>query len=147
MRDVVADDGSPARRHIEHRPARKLVPYFTVGLALVVGLALHSALQPPAERIRHELGAAASDLQSASVMPSKRLASRLQQDLRGHDVTIDKSDWPNIAVTFHQLDAATCRKAVKEVGRVDGLVVIALDPHLDVRDCGESNNLTWRIMP
>jgi hypothetical protein len=108
---------------------------------------LHAALQSPAEKIRHELKAAASDLQSASAMPSKRLAARLRQDLRGHDVTIDEAAWPNIAVTFHRLDAATCREAVRDVGRLEGLVVIALDPQLDVRDCGESNNLTWRIMP
>lgn len=127
--------------------SRRFWLVLALGLSLAAGLALHGALEPPGQRIRSELEAAAADLQSAPALPSERALQQLRRHFRDHDVTIDTSSWPVVSVTFRRLSAIACRQAAVEARRIDGLVVIALEGCRTTADCREDGDMTWRLMP
>jgi hypothetical protein len=150
LADSHQDALPPKRSPVEgrRRPLlRAFLVFVVLGLACFAGVALRDALQSPVQHIRSELRAASSDLQSSAAVPRERVLAELRRDFSDHDVTINASSWPNVAITFHHLDANTCREASASIDRLEGLVVIALDPRPDASDCRAANDLTWRIMP
>jgi hypothetical protein len=135
----------------ESRP-RPRVPrpfWVLIGIALALGvsLELRAALESPGQTIRGELEAAAVDLQSAPMEHSERALAQLRRNFHERDVTIDATQWPLVSVTLHGVDASTCRDAVDKARRIEGLVVVALERYGAVDECGNTNDMTWRILP
>jgi len=136
-------DGERHRRRLP----QALPSFVLVVLALIASVGLPVAMSSPAQRIGNELRAAASQLQSSVPAPRETTLDEIHRDFRDHDVTVDAADWPNVRVTFHHLDLDTCREASTRFARIEGLVVIMLEPSRDLHGCADSGDLTWRIMP
>jgi len=127
----------------------------TGALALVTAVVFAAAyqLQETAigrgRAIRGELLAAAGELSSQIVAnPTEAVRHAMRRHFREADVEVDIArSWPNVLVTLRGLDRATCETAVRDARRMEGLVVVSLDVYRAPADCGERNEMTWRIMP
>jgi hypothetical protein len=110
---------------------------------------LYRAFEPPGLELRHELQGAANELgRQAILAPIPDLA----QDIRGHfreaNVAVDlRRDWPNVAVSLGDVPRPVCASAVREAGRIDGLVVVSLQHYRSPADCRAANDMTWLLMP
>jgi hypothetical protein len=139
-------------RNGSHAPLRYHLPrsvWILLALlsALAAGLALYNALEPAGRQIKGELEAAASILQAAPPAPNEQMVERLHNAFSHREVSIDTALWPIASVTLYRLDAETCREAVEEARRIDGLVAIALERYRSPDDCQSTNDMTWRLMP
>lgn len=142
---------------VSPRPLRRLLarlPRSLWVLLLVLAswsgeYALYRAVEPPGLALRHELEGAASELEQQVVLaPVPGLGQSIRRHFRESAVTIDlKRDWPNVAVSLGGVSQADCLSALRDVRRIDGPVVIALEGYRTARDCGPENDMTWRLMP
>lgn len=137
------------------RPLRRLPPQFTValwviavvGLALLAGYELAASRQSPAAAIRHDLLQAASDIRLPGPAPREAGRRALLRHFSKQHATLDTRSWPAVAITLQGLDRATCVDATSIAGRIEGLVVVQLEGYASAADCGETNTMSWRIMP
>lgn len=118
-----------------------------LGIALVLGGTLGTALLTPGRVIRGELKSAASDLRSSYAGPDAAELRRLRRDFPNHAATIDATAWPQVAVTLHGLTRDACRDAARDARRIEGLVVIELERYRSADECRAANDMTWRFMP
>jgi hypothetical protein len=131
------------------RPLRTL----TIALALLLTVALawvvRAALLSPGEVIRGELEAAAAEVHATLTLagPSETVLRRLGRYFPHRTVTVEARSRSLVVVTLHRLDAGTCRETMNVARRMEGLVVVELENFRAASECGESNDMTWRIMP
>jgi hypothetical protein len=71
----------------------------------------------------------------------------VQQHFSGQPTTIDTRYWPQLAVTVQGVDKSSCIEAAQIAGRMEGLVVVQLEKYRSAAECGESNDMTWWILP
>ncbi|HZB91988.1 MAG TPA: hypothetical protein VE397_11135 [Stellaceae bacterium] len=132
---------------------RRLPTALWIVLAIMVSWSAeyvtYRVFAPPAVALRHELVGAAGELDHNLVpLPDPGLASDIRRHFREADVAVNVTQrWPNVAVTLGGIPHAGCVAALHEDRRIDGLVVIALQGYRSARDCGESNDMTWWLMP
>jgi hypothetical protein len=125
----------------------------TIALALLLTVALAWAvpatLLSPGEVIRGELEAAAAEIYATLTLagPSETVLRRLGRHFPRRTVTVEARSRSLVVVTLHRLDAGTCRDTMNVARRIEGLVVVELENFRAVPECGESNDMTWRIMP
>jgi hypothetical protein len=107
------------------------------------------ALRSPGAVIKDRLRAAAAELKHApGTLPDEPSLRVIPGYFRRWRATIDSTGFPtDVTVTLHGLDQATCRDAVTRAGRIEGPVVVELERYHAVTDCGEANDMTWRLMP
>ena len=118
-------------------------------LVLVAGYETSLALQSPAQRIRHELTAAASDVRA---LPWTRADDRVQfavaRNFDDRAYRVDTTKFPSeVTVTLLSLDKSTCMEARTASRRIEGPVVVALEGYRSAADCRDDNAMVWRIMP
>ena len=98
--------------------------------------------------LRHDLaraGAAVASLPWST--PIERVDEAVSRQFREYRVSVDASHFPvDVTVTLHDLDRADCRAARRAADRIDGDVVIAMQPSSGPA-CQERTSITWRIMP
>jgi hypothetical protein len=107
-----------------------------------------SLMRSPGEGIRRELLAAAADLPrppAFTATPADRQAILRHFDEPG--ASVDTTLWPQVKVTLHDIDRATCLDAALAAHRLGGLVVISLDGYRSPAQCGETNEMSWWITP
>ena len=142
---------SLSHSHLQARAGVRLprIPRVIVVLGLVIALAcaLRVALQSPGQTIRGELKAAAADLRSAPPAPSGPVLKGLSGHFPHRMVSIDPRVWPQVSVTLHGVARDDCRDAASVASRIEGLVVVELENYRAADDCGDANDMTWRIMP
>ena len=118
-------------------------------LVLAVGYQATLAVQSPAQRIRHELKAAAEDVRA---LPWTRADDRVQlavaRNFDDRAYRVDATRFPaQVAVTLLSLDKSTCLEARTAARRIEGSVVVALAGYESPADCRDENTMVWRIMP
>ena len=115
-------------------------------LIFAAGYQVSLALQSPAQLIRGQLQAAAAETAS---LPWNRTPDQVRaavaQHFDGRPVGIDATKFPAVVlVTLGDVDRETCQEARTIARRIEGSVVIALDP---ATPCSDSNAMVWHIMP
>jgi hypothetical protein len=127
---------------------RRLPRFFRLLAAALLALSQLSFTLTPGEAVRRELLLAAAEMQSRLLaLPSPPVLAAMRGHLRQSASINAERYWPNVAVTFRGLDAAACRDALLHVRRLEGRVVVRLENYREPRDCGDANDMTWRIMP
>jgi len=116
-------------------------------LSVALAWAVRAALLSPGEVIRGELETAAAEVHATLAGPSEALLRRLGRHFPHRTVTVEARSRSLVLVTLHRLNAGTCRDTMKVARRMEGLVVVELENFRAVSECGESNDMTWRIMP
>jgi len=131
------------------RPRSLRAPTIALALLLTVALAwaVRAALLSPGEVIRGELEAAAAEVHATLAGPSEAVLRRLGRHFPHRTVTVEAPARSLVVVTLHRLDAGTCRDTMNVARRMEGLVVVELENFRATSECGESNDMTWRIMP
>ncbi len=127
----------------------RLLRALAAAAAALGALAFLFASEPHGGAIRGDLAAAAARLKD---LPANASAARVAADLRsefnGEDATVDPSEFPAaVTVTLHALDRASCADARHSARRLEGRVVVELQGYGSGADCGDSNDMTWRLMP
>jgi hypothetical protein len=139
--------GSPARAG-RSRLARQLWALALVTAALVGGNEVLEARRPPGDAIRGELAAAAAELASpVGLYPTDAATRAIRRHFRTHPATLQAKFWPQVSVTLQHLDRITCVDASIVARRMEGLVVVELEGYRSAKDCGDDNDMTWRILP
>jgi hypothetical protein len=140
--------------HGEERPGRMARPRHPFRTLMAAALALGAvaflfANEPHGGAIRGDLAAAASRLKDVPQNASDaRVDAVLRDEFVGEDATIDPSDFPTaVAVTLHGLDRASCLDALRTARRIEGGVVVQLQGYGSGAECGDNNEMTWRLMP
>jgi hypothetical protein len=126
----------------------------TGALVVVTAVVFAAAYQlqetaEPGRAIRGELVAAAGELSAQIVAnPTESVRHAMRQHFREAEVDLDTArSWPNVLVTIRGLDRTACETAVRDVRRMEGLVVVSLEAYRSPGDCAERNDMTWWIMP
>jgi hypothetical protein len=117
--------------------------------AVFVALAFLFAARSPGDAIHNDLvsGAAALRAIPASASPESVTAA-LRAALPGRALRIDAAGFPAaVAVTFQDLDWQSCAAAERSARRLEGRVVVELEGFASPADCGDRNDMTWRLMP
>jgi hypothetical protein len=133
----------PAKRRLIARPLRA----FAAAAAALAALSFLFASEPPGKAVRGDLAAAAAHLGAIpeTAQPA-RVASILARDFPGEDATVDPAQFPTaVTVTLHALDRANCEAAMRGARRIEGRVVVELE-NRNIQ-CGDENDLAWRLMP
>ena len=139
--------GGPARAGWSRR-ARHLWALALVAAALIGGDEILNASRSPGDAIRSELVAAAAELASpAGPYPTEAATRAIRRHFRAHPAVLQMEFWPQVAVTLRHLDKATCADARIVARRTEGLVVVELEAYRSAADCGDDNDMTWRILP
>jgi hypothetical protein len=132
-------------------PGRRLRPTWLIGLLAIAFIGVpeaHQALRAPSATIRSELTAAAVELaRPVAARPTEGQLSAIRAHFPARDATVDASAWPQIAVTLRHLDQGTCDEVLGAARRIEGLVVVELERYRSAADCGQDNDMTWRITP
>jgi hypothetical protein len=132
-------------------PGRRLRPTWLIGLLAVAFIGVpeaHQALRAPSATIRSELTAAAVELaRPVAARPTEGQLSAIRAHFPARDATVDASAWPQIAVPLQHLDQGTCGEVLGAARRIEGLVVVELERYRSAADCGQDNDMTWRITP
>jgi hypothetical protein len=119
-----------------------------VTAALGGGNELLNSWRPPGDAIRRELVAAAGELASpVGPYPTDAATRAIRRHFRSHPATLRTKFWPQVSVTLQHLDKATCLGASSAARRMEGLVVVELEGYRAAKDCGDDNDMTWRILP
>jgi hypothetical protein len=130
------------------RLARALGALALVIAALVGGNEVLKASRSPGDAIRSELVAAAAELASPpGPYPTEAAARAIRRHFRTHPASLQTDFWPQASVTLHHLDNAACVDAGIVARRIEGLVVVELEGYRSAKDCGDDNDMTWRILP
>lgn len=130
------------------RMPRGAMVAIVAALILVTGHQVSLALQSPAQSIKNALTAASVALTTRLVArPSADDLEAIQQFFAGQNATIDARAWPQVAVTVRGVDRTTCIEVATVAGRIEGLAVAQLANYRSVADCGDGNDMTWRILP
>jgi hypothetical protein len=118
-------------------------------VVLVAAYQLVEAAAGPGRTIRGELLAAADELSAQIVAnPTEPVRQAMRRHFREAEVEVDTArSWPNVLVTLRGLDRAACEAVLRDARRMEGVVVVSLDAYRSPADCGERNDMTWRIMP
>jgi hypothetical protein len=137
--------GGPAKSGRLGRPLRA----FAAAAAALAALSFLFASEPPGQAVRGDLAAAAARLGAMPETASPaRVASDLVRDFSGEDATVDPAQFPAaVTVTLHGLDRNSCKAALRSAQRIEGRVVVELENRDANAQCGERNDLTWRLMP
>jgi len=136
----------PARRFDILGPLRMMA---FIAVAALGAQQLALALQSPGQAIRGNLSKAAA---AASALPFTATPAEVQEAIEpyfsGFDATVDARGFPaSAAVTLHGLDRTSCVDAIALARRIEGRAVVSLAGFSSPQDCGEQNDMTWRIMP
>lgn len=120
-----------------------------ISAGLPTGYQLFLVLEPPGDAIRRELEAAADEMRNQLVPePSPAVLAAMRRDFAGREVSIATIPASSIiAVTLYGLDHEACVDALVKARRIDGPVVVMLQGHRTVGDCGSRNEMTWWVMP
>jgi hypothetical protein len=132
---------------LNRRPRRL---WAALGAAAMLMAASHVslALQSPAQSIKTALGNAATEMTApAGPLPTAAALEAVRRHFAGQPATIDAQHWPQLAVTVARVDRTSCIEAATIASRMEGLVVVELDNFRSAADCGESNDMTWWILP
>ncbi|HUN49152.1 MAG TPA: hypothetical protein VMU85_21640 [Stellaceae bacterium] len=118
-------------------------------LILVAGHEISLVIFTPAQRIRHELQATASELKALPwTRADDRVISAVARNFGDRAYQLDASRYPReLTVTLLSLDRRTCLDARDAARRIEGRVVIALEGYESATDCRADNTMAWHIMP
>ncbi|HTZ78629.1 MAG TPA: hypothetical protein VMC10_12000 [Stellaceae bacterium] len=118
-------------------------------LVVVAGQQITLALQSPAQRIRLDLQATASDLRALPwTRADVRVQSAVARNFGDRAYRLDATKYPaELSVTLLSLDRGTCLEARGTTRRIEGPVVIALEGYRSAADCRDDNTMVWRLMP
>jgi hypothetical protein len=149
----VAGKLSPLTAHpaASRLPGRRLRPTWFIGLLAIAFVGVpeaHQALRSPSVVIRSELTAAAVELaRPVAARPTEAQLTSIRAHFPARNAAVDASAWPQIAVTLRHLDQGTCGEVLGAARRIEGLVVVELERYRSAADCGQDNDMTWRITP
>lgn len=130
------------------RVPRRLWVALSAAVLLLAASHVSLALQSPAQSIKTALANAAAEMSApAGPLPTTAALDAVQRHFAGQLATIDARYWPQLAVTLQSLDKTSCVEAATIASRMEGLVVVQLDKYRSAADCGESNDMTWWILP
>jgi hypothetical protein len=130
------------------RVPRRVWAALSAATLLLAATHVNLALQSPAEAIKTALTNAAAEMTApAGPQPSTAALDAVQHHFSGQPTTIDTRYWPQIAVTVQGVDKSSCIEAAQIAGRMEGLVVVQLEKYRSAAECGESNDMTWWILP
>ena len=120
--------------------------FAVAALIFAAGYQVSLALQSPAQLIRGQLLGAAAE---TAALPWNRSPDQVRAAIApyfdGRDISVDATKFPAlVAVTLRDVDRDTCQEARTIARRIEGSVVIALEP---ATPCSDSNAMVWRIMP
>jgi hypothetical protein len=130
-------------------PCLWLLAYELVASVLLIGACeAHLTLESPGATIRHDLARVGSELTSlGSSTPTESVQQVVSRYFPGYRATVDAAPFPAyVRVTLHDLDSASCRAAHRSAVRVEGQVIIVLEPS-GAAACQDGASLTWRIVP
>jgi hypothetical protein len=140
---------SARRREAARRAPRMAWIVLAILVSWSAEYGIYRAFEPPGPALRHELLAAADELRTPWVpQPTPAMRQAIRRHFRESDVDIDTTrQWPNVAVSLHNLPRQDCAAAVLQARRIDGPVVVTLDRYRSAAECGERNDMTWWLMP
>lgn len=141
---------NPIDRTARARPsrwARAVWILAIVAAAVVGGNELLKASRSPGDAIRSELMAAAGELVSPPAYPTEAAKRAIGRHFSDHSAVLHTKLWPVVSVTLRHLDRAACVDASTAARRMEGLVVVELEGYRSAEDCGDDNDLTWRMLP
>ncbi len=119
-------------------------------LALVVlgGVQLASTLTSPADVIRADLIRAGDVIERLPWSSSHSDVQRAIAAAFGRSVSVDPAGFPAYArVTIAHVARDACVATLGTARRIEGEVVIVLEHYRGPSDCGDDNDMTWRLMP
>jgi hypothetical protein len=148
--DQVLQETAPFELRFDwlQRVPRRLWVVLSAAVLLMAANHVSLALQSPAQSIKTALANAAAEMMTPSgPQPSAAALDAVQRQFTGQIATIDARYWPQLAVTLQGVDKTSCVEAATIASRMEGLVVVQLEKYRSVADCGESNNMTWWILP
>jgi hypothetical protein len=148
--DHVLQEGAPFEIRFDWLPRvpRRVWAALSAATLLMAASHVNLALQSPAQAIKTALTNAATEMMSPSgPQPSAAALDTIQHHFGNQPATIDARYWPQLAVTVQGVDKTACIEATTIASRLEGLVVVQLEKYRSVAECGESNNMTWWILP
>jgi hypothetical protein len=98
--------------------------------------------------IRHDLARAGAHVAALGwSTPTDRVEQIVVRQFPGFWASAEASHFPAyVTVTLHDLDRADCGAAHRMADRIEGGVVIAMEPSSEA-PCEQHSSITWRIMP
>ena len=148
-RQPAAFDAGTSERPLLARLSYRQVALAAALLVLAVAHQVYVATLPRTLVVQAALldAAAATGALSPSAN-ANQVRAALDRYFPNGEATVDPTLYPReVDVTFHDLDAATCRESARRIRRIEGNVVVQLVGYASPRDCGSTNAMTWRIMP
>ena len=148
--DHVLQEAAPFEMSFDwlQRVSRRVWVVLSAAVLLVAANHVSLALQSPGHAIKTALTNAAAEMMTPSgPQPSAAAVDAVQRHFGSQPATIDTRYWPQIAVTLQGVDKSSCVEAATIASRLEGLVVVQLDKFHSAAECGESNDMTWWILP
>jgi hypothetical protein len=148
--DQILPQAAPFEMRFEWLPRvpRRVWTLLSAAALLITASQVNLALQSPAQAIKTALAAAAAEMTAPSgPQPSAAALDAVQRHFGNQAASIDSRYWPQLAVTLQGVDKSSCVEAATIAGRMEGLVVVQLDKYRSVAECGDSNDMTWWILP
>jgi hypothetical protein len=127
---------------------RRLLALLLVAGVLIGGYETYLGWASPGALIHHDLVRAGAEVASLPwSTPIERVQQTVSRDFPGYRARADASHFPAyVTVTLQDLDRADCDAAQRVADRIEGAVVIAMEPSNEAA-CQERTSITWRIMP
>ena len=148
--DHVLQEAAPIEIRFDwlQRVPRRVWAALAAATLLMAATHVDLALQSPAQAIKTALSHAAAEMTApAGPLPSAAALDAVQRHFGSQTATIDARYWPQLAVTVQNVDKSACIEAATIASRMEGLVVVQLEKYRSSADCGESNAMTWWILP
>ena len=148
--DHVLEEAAPFELSFDWltRAPRRLWVALSAAALLLAASHVSLAVQSPAQSIRTALASAAAEMSAPSgPLPTAAALDAVERHFTGQLATIDARYWPQLAVTLQSVDKRSCIEAASIAGRMEGLVVVQLEKYRSAAECGESNDMTWWILP
>ena len=119
-----------------------------VALITLGGVQLAAFVANPARVIRGDLIRAGAEMQGLPWNTPSENVRRAISHAFAQSVTVDPTGFPaHATVTIRHVERDTCVETVRTARRIEGQVVVILRGYSEVTDCGDDNDMTWRLMP
>jgi len=137
---------------LAHRRPRFSRIFSTLLLAMLLVAAAQQvllAMQSPGQVIRGDLKGAAEEARTLPINASQgEVRTAILSYFPGFAATAETAQFPaQVQVTLHGIDHRACLDAMILARRFEGRVVVELAGYRTPDQCGERNDMTWRIMP